>query len=56
MGEVTEEELRGLARDGLAPAKRPKDYFFVGELPHTASGKVRRLDLAVLADPDPRPG
>ena len=45
VGEVPEQELRDLARTGLAPAKRPKTYVFLDALPHTASGKVRRLDL-----------
>ena len=45
VGDVAEETLRALARDDLAPAKRPKTYVFLDELPHTASGKVRRLDL-----------
>lgn len=46
VGDAAEDELRELARSGLAPAKRPKTYAFLDALPHTASGKVRRLDLA----------
>jgi long-chain acyl-CoA synthetase len=46
VGTVSEEELRTLAREALAPAKRPKEYRFLDELPHTASGKIRRRDLA----------
>ena len=34
------------ARRRLAAYKRPKDVVVVDELPHTATGKVRRLDLA----------
>lgn len=45
VGEVDEPALRSHAQAELAPAKRPKDYVFLDALPHTASGKVRRLDL-----------
>jgi long-chain acyl-CoA synthetase len=45
VGDASEQGLRDLARAELAPAKRPKSYFFLDDLPHTASGKVRRLDL-----------
>ncbi len=41
-----EEALRDVARERLAPAKRPKQYTFLDRLPHTATGKVRRLELA----------
>lgn len=54
VGEVTEAELRDLARTQLAPAKRPKRYLFVEDLPHTATGKVRRLELSRL--PEAAPG
>ncbi len=37
--------LRSWAADRLAPPKRPKDYYRVAELPYTATGKVRRLEL-----------
>jgi len=50
VGDVDLEELRGLARDQLAPAKRPKDYVRVPALPMTATGKVRRAELAGLLD------
>lgn len=45
VGDVSEESLRPYARTHLAPAKRPKDYLFVPDLPRTATGKVRRTDL-----------
>lgn len=48
VGTATEAELRELASAELAPAKRPKAYLFLPELPHTATGKVRRLDLTQL--------
>jgi long-chain acyl-CoA synthetase len=48
VGDVDHEELRALAREQLAPAKRPKEYFGLGDLPVTATGKVRRLDLPGL--------
>ena len=50
VGPVAEEALRAHARDHLAPAKRPKDYFRLDTLPRTATGKVRRLDLPDLVD------
>jgi acyl-CoA synthetase (AMP-forming)/AMP-acid ligase II len=37
--------LRRHAAQRLAPYKRPKDYYLVGELPHTPTGKLRRRDL-----------
>ncbi len=46
VGEVDPIELRALATERLAPPKRPKDYFSVEALPHTATGKVQRLELA----------
>ena len=52
----TRPTLRRHATRRLAPYKRPKQYFRVGELPHTATGKLRRRDLPVglgLAPPPP---
>ncbi len=46
VGDADEDELRALAAERLAPPKRPKDYFRVDALPHTATGKVQRLVLA----------
>lgn len=46
VGDVTEDALRAWARERLAPPKRPKEYQFLADLPRTASGKVRRRDLA----------
>ncbi len=51
VGDVSEEALRELARSTLAPAKRPKTYVFVDALPHTASGKVKRLELVDFLRP-----
>ena len=45
VGEVTPEALAAHARAVLAPAKRPKDYVRLTELPMTATGKVRREEL-----------
>jgi len=63
VGPVTEETLRRLAADRLAPYKRPKTYFRLDDLPRTSTGKLRRRALpAVLgleppsglgSDPDP---
>jgi long-chain acyl-CoA synthetase len=46
VGSVAAEELDGYARERLPPARRPKDYHLVADLPRTGTGKVRRLDLA----------
>jgi len=55
-GPVDEAALRRHAERHLAPYKRPKAYFAVAELPRTATGKVRRLDLpGLLGLPAPRP-
>lgn len=45
VGDVDEHALRRQAEQRLAPYKRPKAYFVVGELPHTATGKLRRRAL-----------
>ncbi len=41
-GAGAEDALRAAASDRLAPYKRPKDYIRVGDLPHTATGKLIR--------------
>jgi long-chain acyl-CoA synthetase len=46
VGSATEAELTTYARERLSPAKRPKRWRFVDDLPRTATGKVRRLELA----------
>jgi long-chain acyl-CoA synthetase len=48
VGHATAEALAAHARQVLAPAKRPKDYLTVTELPMTATGKVQRQALADL--------
>jgi long-chain acyl-CoA synthetase len=48
VGSAEPAELDAYARERLAPPKRPKDYFRLDDLPHTATGKVRRLDLPGL--------
>ncbi|HYA68929.1 MAG TPA: class I adenylate-forming enzyme family protein, partial [Acidimicrobiales bacterium] len=47
VGDATESELRRHAEGRLAPYKRPKEYFLVGDLPRTSTGKLRRRALAV---------
>jgi acyl-CoA synthetase (AMP-forming)/AMP-acid ligase II len=47
VGSADEAALDTFAREHLAAHKRPKDYVTVSELPHTATGKLRR---SVLAD------
>jgi long-chain acyl-CoA synthetase len=44
---ISEGALRRLASDRLAPHKRPKQYVLADELPHTATGKLRRGVVAV---------
>jgi len=39
---AAEDALRTAASDRLAPYKRPKTYIRVGDLPHTATGKLMR--------------
>ncbi|MGA2521550.1 MAG: 2-aminobenzoate-CoA ligase, partial [Acidimicrobiales bacterium] len=59
VGTAHEPALRQHAARRLAPYKRPKAYFVVGELPHTATGKLRRRDLPALlglTPPPPDPG
>lgn len=48
VGDASADALRAFAAERLAPAKRPKDYFAVESLPHTATGKVKRLQLPGL--------
>jgi acyl-CoA synthetase (AMP-forming)/AMP-acid ligase II len=52
VGPVTEETLRALVADRLAPYKRPKTYFRLEQLPRTSTGKLRRLALPALLGPD----
>jgi long-chain acyl-CoA synthetase len=48
VGDADAATLDAHARERLAPPKRPKEYFTLDSLPHTATGKVRRLDLPDL--------
>jgi len=48
VGSATADELRAFVAERLAPAKRPKGYYPVEALPHTATGKVKRLELPGL--------
>ena len=45
-GSATPAEVQARARERLADYKCPKAVFVVDDLPHTATGKLRRLDLA----------
>ena len=44
--DVREEDLRAAAHQRLAPYKRPKEYHATAALPHTATGKLVRRDVA----------
>jgi long-chain acyl-CoA synthetase len=46
VGQVTGEDLDAFAREQLVPAKRPKEWHHVDDLPRTPTGKVRRDLLA----------
>ncbi|HSE07634.1 MAG TPA: AMP-binding protein [Nocardioidaceae bacterium] len=48
VGSATAEQLTEFAAARLSPPKRPKDYFAVEALPHTATGKIKRLELPGL--------
>ncbi|MCW2642697.1 MAG: AMP-dependent Acyl-CoA synthetase and ligase [Dactylosporangium sp.] len=45
VGSASAEHLDGYGRERLTPARRPKDYYVVSDLPRTGTGKIRRLDL-----------
>ncbi|MET0913788.1 MAG: hypothetical protein ABWZ68_10870, partial [Acidimicrobiales bacterium] len=46
VGSASPAEVQARARERLAAYKCPKAVFVVDDLPHTATGKLRRLDLA----------
>ena len=48
VGGASSAQLDALARDRLAPPKRPKEYFTLDALPRTPTGKVKRLELPGL--------
>ena len=48
VGAADHKTLSGHARSRLAPYKRPKEYFTVDELPRTATGKLRRREVAAV--------
>jgi long-chain acyl-CoA synthetase len=48
VGSASGDELKEFAAERLAPPKRPKDYFTVESLPHTPTGKIKRLELPGL--------
>ena len=48
VGSARDEELRDFAAQRLSPPKRPKEYFTVEALPHTPTGKIKRLELPGL--------
>lgn len=45
VGTASGAELAAYARERLSAAKRPRRWSFLSELPHTATGKVRRSEL-----------
>jgi long-chain acyl-CoA synthetase len=55
VGTATADALADYARDRLPPARRPKEYHVVADLPRTSTGKIRRLDLPGLLGLAPLP-
>jgi len=43
--DVTEDKIKEFALDNLAAYKHPREVEFIDELPRTASGKVRKIEL-----------
>ena len=52
VGDVDLDKIKTYARSNLSPAKRPKTWHLVDELPRTPSGKIQRQ---TLADHVPKP-
>lgn len=50
VGDIDEAVLCSVAKESLAPSKRPKEYVQMIELPRTATGKVRRSELRDASD------
>ena len=48
VGSTSDAALTAYAREHLGGHKRPKSYYFVDELPHTATGKLKRNELVPL--------
>src|SRR5690606_27958180 len=51
---VPREVLDRLCVDNIARFKRPKDYFFVDDLPKSDYGKILKTALRDLLEADPR--
>ncbi len=46
---LAEDDVRAFAQARLRSAKTPDTVVFLGELPHTATGKILRRKLAALS-------
>jgi len=51
----TEEDLKEFCRSRLVFAKRPKVILFGQDVPYTATGKPKRLELKARLAPDLKP-
>jgi malonyl-CoA/methylmalonyl-CoA synthetase len=51
-GDVAIDELRGFAKERLAPYKVPKDFLWVEDLPRNAMGKVTKPAVRELFSAD----
>ena len=47
VGSVSQQQIDVYVQEKLAPFKRPKEYFFVNNIPRTALDKLRRSRMAV---------
>lgn len=47
VGSVSQQQIDIFVKENLAPFKRPKEYFFVNNIPRTALDKLRRSRMAV---------
>ena len=47
VGSVSQQQIEVFVQANLAPFKRPKEYFFVSNIPRTALDKLRRSRMAV---------
>ena len=44
---LSQQQIEFFVQANLAPFKRPKEYFFVSNIPRTALDKLRRSRMAV---------
>jgi len=47
--DATDEEIKNFCKEGISRFKIPRYIFFVNDLPMTASGKIKKIDLRKIA-------